>query len=68
MSFFFDFLEIRTFWTDAIAYRGVMDVVVKTDFPDIMSKCLIHSKSAGSIMVIPREVSFLIVSEKLDCR
>lgn len=34
---------------------GVMDVVVKTDFPDIMSKCLIHSKSAGSIMVIPRE-------------
>ncbi|KAI5477274.1 phenol 2-monooxygenase [Pseudohyphozyma bogoriensis] len=34
---------------------GVMDVVVKTDFPDIMSKCLIHSKSDGSIMVIPRE-------------
>ncbi|KAL8292681.1 hypothetical protein RQP46_001293 [Phenoliferia psychrophenolica] len=34
---------------------GVMDVVVKTNFPDIMSKCLIHSKDAGSIMVIPRE-------------
>ena len=34
-----------------------MDVVVKTNFPDIMSKCLIHSKDAGSIMVIPREVS-----------
>ncbi|GAA6062229.1 hypothetical protein JCM10212_000808 [Sporobolomyces blumeae] len=34
---------------------GVMDVEVKTDFPDIMSKCLIHSKSSGSIMVIPRE-------------
>lgn len=34
---------------------GVMDVSVKTDFPDIMSKCLIHSRSDGSIMVIPRE-------------
>ncbi|ORY84725.1 phenol 2-monooxygenase [Leucosporidium creatinivorum] len=34
---------------------GVMDVEVKTDFPDIMSKCLIHSKDSGSIMVIPRE-------------
>ncbi|SDA03041.1 BZ3500_MvSof-1268-A1-R1_Chr11-1g03273 [Microbotryum saponariae] len=34
---------------------GVMDVEVKTDFPDIMSKCLIHSRDAGSIMVIPRE-------------
>ncbi|SGZ32377.1 BQ5605_C040g11865 [Microbotryum silenes-dioicae] len=34
---------------------GVMDVEIKTDFPDIMSKCLIHSKDAGSIMVIPRE-------------
>ncbi|GJN93539.1 hypothetical protein Rhopal_006596-T1 [Rhodotorula paludigena] len=34
---------------------GVMDVEVKTDFPDIMSKCLIHSRSSGSIMVIPRE-------------
>lgn len=27
----------------------------KTDFPDIMSKCLIHSRNSGSIMVIPRE-------------
>ncbi|GAA5973223.1 hypothetical protein JCM11641_006331 [Rhodosporidiobolus odoratus] len=34
---------------------GVMDVEVKTDFPDIMSKCLIHSRTDGSIMVIPRE-------------
>lgn len=42
----------------AVTKRAVMDVVVKTDFPDIMSKCLIHSKDAGSIMVIPREVSF----------
>ena len=34
---------------------GVMDVEVTTDFPDIKSKCLIHSRDAGSIMVIPRE-------------
>lgn len=38
---------------------GVMDVEVKTDFPDIMSKCLIHSKSDGSIMVIPREAGLV---------
>ncbi|KDE08848.1 hypothetical protein MVLG_00949 [Microbotryum lychnidis-dioicae p1A1 Lamole] len=34
---------------------GVMDVEVETDFPDILSKCMIHSRDAGSIMVIPRE-------------
>lgn len=33
---------------------GVMDSVVKTDFPDIRKRCAIHS-STGSIMVIPRE-------------
>lgn len=33
---------------------GVMDGVVKTDFPDIKMKCTIHSEH-GSIMVIPRE-------------
>ncbi|GAA5903543.1 hypothetical protein JCM8208_003620 [Rhodotorula glutinis] len=38
---------------------GVMDVEVKTNFPDIMSKCLIHSKSDGSIMVIPREAGLV---------
>ncbi|SCV71893.1 BQ2448_4587 [Microbotryum intermedium] len=43
---------------------GVMDVEVETDFPDILSKCepfslasnsIIHSRDAGSIMIIPRE-------------
>ncbi|SCZ92104.1 BZ3501_MvSof-1269-A2-R1_Chr2-1g04245 [Microbotryum saponariae] len=40
---------------------GVMDVEVETDFPDILSKWsvpqsrMIHSRDAGSIMVIPRE-------------
>ncbi|RPB11815.1 hypothetical protein P167DRAFT_188824 [Morchella conica CCBAS932] len=33
---------------------GVMDAVVKTDFPDIRKRCAIHS-STGSIMIIPRE-------------
>ncbi|KAI9667833.1 MAG: hypothetical protein M1821_000652 [Bathelium mastoideum] len=40
---------------DPIAHVwGVMDGVVRTDFPDIKMKCTIHS-DAGSIMVIPRE-------------
>lgn len=40
---------------DPIAHVwGVMDGVVKTDFPDIKMKCTIHSEH-GSIMVIPRE-------------
>ncbi|KAF3317830.1 hypothetical protein TWF173_009651 [Orbilia oligospora] len=34
---------------------GVLDVVPITDFPDIRVRCLIHSASAGSLMVIPRE-------------
>ncbi|EHY53220.1 hypothetical protein HRR83_005933 [Exophiala dermatitidis] len=33
---------------------GVMDGVVRTNFPDIKMKCTIHSDH-GSIMVIPRE-------------
>jgi 2-polyprenyl-6-methoxyphenol hydroxylase-like FAD-dependent oxidoreductase len=37
---------------------GVMDGVVKTDFPDIKMKCTIHSEN-GSIMVIPRENSMV---------
>ena len=34
---------------------GVVDVVPITDFPDIRSRCAIHSKDSGSMMVIPRE-------------
>lgn len=34
---------------------GVMDGVPITDFPDIRSRCAIHSAESGSIMVIPRE-------------
>ncbi|SJN25705.1 Salicylate hydroxylase [Micrococcus lylae] len=33
---------------------GVMDTLAVTDFPDIRTKCAIHSKN-GSILLIPRE-------------
>ncbi|PGG99438.1 hypothetical protein AJ80_09362 [Polytolypa hystricis UAMH7299] len=48
-------LGIQIRHKDPIAYVwGVMDGVVRTDFPDILTKCTIHSDN-GSIMVIPRE-------------
>ncbi|GAA6061800.1 hypothetical protein JCM10212_004856 [Sporobolomyces blumeae] len=34
---------------------GVLDLVPKTNFPDIRSRCAIHSANAGSLMVIPQE-------------
>ncbi|KAI5962906.1 hypothetical protein KGF57_001346 [Candida theae] len=34
---------------------GVVDIVPITDFPDIRSRCAIHSKDSGSMMIIPRE-------------
>lgn len=34
---------------------GVMDVIPITDFPDIRTRCAIHSESSGSVMIIPRE-------------
>ena len=34
---------------------GVMDVMAKTDFPDIRTKCAIQSHDGGSILLIPRE-------------
>ena len=34
---------------------GVIDIIPITDFPDIRSRCAIHSASEGSIMLIPRE-------------
>ncbi|KAK9798752.1 putative Phenol 2-monooxygenase [Seiridium cardinale] len=54
-SFVRDQLKIGITHKDPIAHVwGVMDGVVKTDFPDIKMKCTIHSEH-GSIMVIPRE-------------
>lgn len=34
---------------------GVLDAIPVTDFPDIRSRCAIHSANDGSIMIIPRE-------------
>ncbi|KAF2255872.1 phenol 2-monooxygenase [Trematosphaeria pertusa] len=54
-SFVRDQLGIGILYKDPISHVwGVMDGVVRTDFPDIKMKCTIHS-DAGSIMVIPRE-------------
>jgi len=54
-SFIRDQLKIDIKHKDPIAHVwGVMDGVVRTDFPDIKMKCTIHSEH-GSIMVIPRE-------------
>ncbi|KAF2202744.1 hypothetical protein GQ43DRAFT_470638 [Delitschia confertaspora ATCC 74209] len=54
-SFVRDKLGVKIIHKDPISHVwGVMDGVVRTDFPDIKMKCTIHS-DAGSIMVIPRE-------------
>ncbi|ODM15637.1 hypothetical protein SI65_08871 [Aspergillus cristatus] len=54
-SFVREQLGIKIHHKDPISYVwGVMDGVVRTNFPDIETKCTIHS-DAGSIMVIPRE-------------
>ncbi|KAJ9223727.1 hypothetical protein DTO271D3_8037 [Paecilomyces variotii] len=54
-SFVREKLGIQIRHKDPISHVwGVMDGVVRTDFPDIKTKCTIHSDS-GSIMVIPRE-------------
>ncbi|KAH6615350.1 FAD binding domain-containing protein [Boeremia exigua] len=54
-SFVREQLGIKIRYKDPIAYVwGVMDGVVRTNFPDIKMKCTIHS-DAGSIMIIPRE-------------
>ncbi|KAJ4347614.1 hypothetical protein N0V95_005260 [Ascochyta clinopodiicola] len=54
-SFVRDQLGVKMRYKDPIAHVwGVMDGVVRTNFPDIKMKCTIHS-DAGSIMIIPRE-------------
>jgi len=39
---------------------GVMDVLAKTDFPDIRLKTAIQSESHGSILIIPREGGYMV--------
>jgi 2-polyprenyl-6-methoxyphenol hydroxylase-like FAD-dependent oxidoreductase len=58
-SFVREQLGVKITHKDPIAHVwGVMDGVVRTDFPDIKMKCTIHS-DAGSIMVIPREANMV---------
>jgi len=39
---------------------GVVDLLAVTDFPDVRTKCVIQSRSHGSILLIPREGGFLV--------
>lgn len=39
---------------------GVMDVLARSDFPDLRLKCAIQSAHAGSILIIPREGGYLV--------
>ena len=39
---------------------GVMDVLPVTDFPDVRTKCAIHSANAGNILIIPREGGYMV--------
>lgn len=39
---------------------GVMDVLCRTNFPDIRLKCAIQSADQGSILIIPREGGYLV--------
>ncbi|MCV3271258.1 FAD-dependent monooxygenase [Roseobacter sp. WL0113] len=39
---------------------GVMDILPRTDFPDIRLKCAIQSEEAGSILIIPREGGYMV--------
>ncbi|KAF7510447.1 hypothetical protein GJ744_006726 [Endocarpon pusillum] len=58
-SFVREQLGIQIQHKDPIAHVwGVMDGVVRTNFPDIKMKCTIHS-DYGSIMVIPREANMV---------
>jgi len=38
---------------------GVMDILARTDFPDVRKKSIINSASGGTVVVIPREGGYL---------
>jgi len=46
--------------TSARQLWGVMDVLPRTDFPDIRLKCAIQSADQGSILIIPREGGYMV--------
>ncbi|OQV06647.1 FAD binding domain-containing protein [Cladophialophora immunda] len=45
---------------------GVLDGVIETDFPDLWSKVVIHSETAGTVLCIPRERSMTRLYIELD--
>ena len=44
----------------AHAARGVADILVDSDFPDLRFKSIFRSKSLGTLQIIPREGGYLI--------
>ena len=40
--------------------------VIETDFPDLWSKAVIHSETAGSVLCIPRERNMTRLYTELD--
>ncbi|KAK4540024.1 hypothetical protein LTR36_009840 [Oleoguttula mirabilis] len=47
---------------------GVLDGVVESNFPDLWSKVVIHSETAGTILCIPRERNMTRLYIELDPR
>ncbi|EXJ81516.1 hypothetical protein A1O1_07580 [Capronia coronata CBS 617.96] len=45
---------------------GVIDGVIETDFPDLWSKVVIHSETAGTVLCIPRERNMTRLYIELD--
>ncbi|KIX06265.1 uncharacterized protein Z518_04240 [Rhinocladiella mackenziei CBS 650.93] len=45
---------------------GVLDGVIETDFPDLWSKVVVHSETAGTVLCIPRERNMTRLYIELD--
>ena len=53
-------LDLKLHGDSAHAAWGVADILPDTDFPDVRFKCIIRSKDAGTLQIIPREGGYLI--------
>lgn len=47
--------DIKSEGSSSEAIWGVLDGVIKTDFPDLWSKVVVYSEEAGNVLCIPRE-------------
>ncbi|GAA5961789.1 hypothetical protein JCM3765_004073 [Sporobolomyces pararoseus] len=47
-------LGVKMIGEQVNAVWGVLDMIPKTNFPDIRSRCAVHSANAGSVMCIPQ--------------